>query len=101
MGSNKRYADAIDRRMSERADEVIMRDQRPEGLKSAELELDKYALTIPPTPVPVVVWVRYGGVPLRLQAEAVKWTEKVVACQWETPSGLHKAWLWASAVDRR
>ena len=38
---------------------------------------------------------------MRTDGEAVKWTEKVVAVQWETPHGQHKAWLWASAVDRR
>jgi hypothetical protein len=101
LGTNKRYAEAIDRRMSDRASEVVMRDAKPEGLKTSELELDKYTLSIPPHPVPVEAWVRYGGVPLRIKGEAVKWTEKVVAVQWDTPFGQHKAWLWRSAVDRR
>jgi len=101
VGSNKRYADRLDRQYARRTDEIIMRDHKPEGLKTAELELDKYAVTIPPAPLAVTVWVRYGTIPLRVEAEAVKWTEKVVACQWETPNGQHKAWLWASAVKVR
>ena len=101
MGTNKRYADAIDARMDQRAQEVVMRDQRPANLKSVELELDRYALTIPPHPVPVLAWVRYGEVPLRVEAEAVRWTDRVVAIVWKVPGGEHKAWVWASAVERR
>lgn len=86
--------------MGERADEIVMRDAKPESLKTAELELDKYALVTPPQPIAVDAWVRYGGIPLRIKGEAVKWTEKVVAVRWETPFGQHKAWVWASAVDR-
>ena len=101
MGSNKRYADRLDRQYAQRTDEIIMRDSKPDTLKTAELELDKYAMTIPPSPIPVMAWVRYGNIPLRVEGEAVRWTEKVVAVQWDTPGGQHKAWLWASAVDRR
>jgi len=102
VGTNRRYADRIDAAMAQRVDEVVMRDGRPANLKTVELELDKYALTIPPRPMPVLAWVRYGEVPLRVEAEAVRWTEKVVAIIWKTPDGgEHRAWVWASAVDRR
>lgn len=100
-GTNKRYAEAIDARMNQRVEDVVMRDHRPANLKSVELELEKYALTIPPQPVPVLAWVRYGEVPIRVEAEAVRWTEKVVAIVWQIPGGEHRAWVWASAVDRR
>lgn len=102
MGTNKRYADAIDARMDERAIEVIMRDRSPSNLKSVELELERYALTIPPRPVPVRAWVHYGDIPLRVDAEAWRWTERVVAIVWKVPGGgEHRAWVWASAVERR
>lgn len=65
MGTNKRYADAIDARMDERAIEVIMRDRSPSNLKSVELELERYALTIPPRPVPVRAWVWASAVERR------------------------------------
>ncbi len=101
MGTNKRYAEAIDARMDQRAIEAIVRDRSPSNLKSVELELERYALTIPPQPVPVRAWVRYGDVPLRVEAEAWRWTERVVAIVWTVPGGKeHRAWVWASAVER-
>ena len=101
MGTNKRYADAIDARMDDRALQAIVRDRSPSNLKSVELELERYALTIPPAPVPVRAWVRYGDVPLRVDAEAWRWTERVVAIVWKVPGGAeHRAWVWASAVER-
>ena len=101
MGTNKRYADAIDARMDQRALEAITRDRSPSNLKSVELELERYALTIPPHPVPVRAWVRYGDVPLRVEAHAWRWTERVVAIVWTVPGGAeHRAWVWASAVER-
>lgn len=100
MGTNKRYADQIDQAQSRRVDEMIMRDRQPANLKTIELQLDEYALTIPPRPVPVRAWVRYGEVPLLVDAVAVQWTDRVVAVRWETPHGEHKAWVWSSAVER-
>ncbi len=100
MGTNKRYADRLDRQYEKRTDEIIMRDYQPQNLKTRELQLEVYALTIPPKPVPVRAWVRYGEIPVLVDACAVKWTERVVAIQWETPNGTHKAWVWASAVDK-
>ena len=101
MGTNKRYADRLDQEYAQRANEIVMRDSKPQNLKTRELQLDKYALTIPPAPVPVVAWVRYGDVPLRVDALAVKWTERAIAIRWDTPQGEHSAWVWASAVERR
>ena len=101
MGTNRRYADRIDAAMTQRVDDLVMRDTRPANLKTVELELDKYSVTIPPRPVPVLAWVRYGEVPMRVEAEAVRWTERVVAIVWKVPGGEHRAWVWASAVDRR
>lgn len=100
MGTNKRYADKLDNAYSRRADEIIMRDKQPANLKTRELQLDQYALTIPPQPVPVRAWVRYGEIPVQVEALAVQWTESAVAVHWDTPDGVHKAWVWASAVER-
>ena len=99
MGTNKRYADAIDHARGLKIDESIMRDAKPVNLKTRELELDKYAIVIPPKPVIVRAWVRYGENALQVDAEAVRWTERVVALQWEAPGGTHKAWVWSSAVS--
>ncbi|MBH0053186.1 hypothetical protein I6E74_03270 [Salinibacterium sp. SWN139] len=99
MGTSKRYAEQVDRRMSEQVVETIMQDE-PSTLTDDELELDKLPLTRTPVAVPAVAWVRYGGVALRLPVEVVAWTERAVAIRWKTDTGgVHKAWVWASAVS--
>jgi len=78
-----------------------MRDGEPTSLSSQELELAVYPLTRSPVPVPVRAWVRYGVVPLKVDADAIAWTSKAVAVVWAAPAGQHRAWVWASAVERR
>lgn len=36
---------------------------------------------------PVEAWVRYGGVPVVIDAEAVAWTEHAVAIRWPSLEG--------------
>jgi hypothetical protein len=98
LGTSKRYADHYDRRMSERVLERAM-TETPETLVDEELGLDVQPLTRPPKPTPVVVWVRYGGSPVKVEGRAVAWTPKAVAVEWKTPAGaVHRAWVWSSAV---
>jgi len=102
LGTNKRYATSTDRQMSDRAGQVIMRDSEPVSLTDTELDLDRYDVTRTRNPRPVSAWVRYGAVPLRVEARAVAWTERAVAIEWTTPAGeSHHAWVWASSVDNR
>lgn len=101
IGTNKRYVDQIDRRISANIDETVMRGE-PFSLTDDELELDTQPLTRSPVAVPAVAWVRYGPVALKLPVEVVAWTERAVAVRWKTPSGAaQRAWLWASAVTER
>lgn len=98
IGTNKRYAEQIDRRISANIDETVMRGE-PFTLTDDELELDSQPLTKPPVAVPAVAWVRYGPVAMRLSVEVVAWTERAVAIRWKTPSGAtQRAWVWASSV---
>ena len=101
MSSSKRYAAQIDERMADRADQTVMRDGTPESLTSRELELKTEPLTRTPEPLPVYAWVRYGAIGIRVKGRAVAWTAKAVAVEWDAPAGPHRAWVWASAVDRR
>jgi len=78
-----------------------MTDYRPDNLKSYETDLENNAVTIPPKPVPVRAFVRYAGTSFELDAEAVKWTSRAVALQWDTPNGQHQTWVWAGAVSDR
>lgn len=48
MGTNKRYADGIDRRMDARINESIMRGAQPASLSNAQLEFELEPLTQTP-----------------------------------------------------
>lgn len=100
MGTSKRYADSIDRRMGVQADLSIMRTGEPESLTAKELELKTEPVTRTPQPMPVTAWVRYGKIGIRVNGRAVAWTSKAVAVEWDGPDGPHRAWVWASAVER-
>ena len=101
MGTSKRYAEAVDRRMDARVVEKIMRSGEPLSLTDVELQLDIYPLTRDPQPGAVKAWVRYPAAPVQVDALAVAWTPRAVAIKWPGPDGVeHRAWVWASAVER-
>jgi hypothetical protein len=101
LGTNKRNAGSIDRRMRVRVNESIMRGAQPESLSNAELELNLEPLTRTPIPRPVRAWVRYGNIPIQVDAVVTAWTTRAVAIKWESPDGEHKAWVWSNAVVER
>jgi hypothetical protein len=98
MGTSKRYADSVDRRMSSRVNESVMRGAEPESLTNAELDLQHEPQTRTPIPRPVTAWVRYGKIPVQVDAVVTAWTTKAVAIKWDSPDGEQKAWVWANAV---
>jgi hypothetical protein len=98
MGTSKRYVDHFDH-LTERR--VKMRGE-PQTLSAAELDSDREPVTRTPVALPVWAWVRYPEGSIRVDAEAVAWTSRAVAVRWPTPDGqTHRAWVWASAVERR
>jgi hypothetical protein len=100
VGTSKRYADSIDAKMGAQADLSVMRSGEPESLTARELELKTEPVTRTPRPMNVTAWVRYGKVGIHVRGRAVAWTAKAVAVEWDAPQGTHRAWVWASAVDR-
>ncbi|MBX3196278.1 MAG: hypothetical protein KF727_14420 [Microbacteriaceae bacterium] len=80
----------------------VMADREPESLKPQELDLEHQPLTKPPRPLPVLVWVRYAAVPVRVAGIAVAWTDRATAVKWMTPHGdEHRAWVWSPAAADR
>lgn len=99
MGTNKRYAAQIDQRMDARILERIARDGDLQTLTSTELRLDRVPLTIDPRPRRVLAWVRFGVVPVIVEAEACRWTADAVGIRFEISGKRYKTWVWASAVN--
>ena len=105
MGSNKRYprdphpappvqADTLKQVEPDYGDEFTA---RPFSLTAEEL--GRLPVTMAPEPVPVLAWVRLPALPTHVQARALAWTQRAVYVEWEH-RGLHRAWVWASAVER-
>lgn len=93
MGTNKRYAEAIDRRAAMRRNPYTLHDE--------QIRLDRDALTRPPVAVPVKAWVLYPDGWLEIQGVATAWTERAIAIKWQTVEGEeHRAWVWSNAVER-
>lgn len=100
MGTNRRYADAVDRRVNERVLEVTARDAPLQSLTPMELRLDEVPLTIDPRPRRKVrAWVRFGNVPVRVDAVAVRWTPDAVGIVFTVADKEHRCWVWTGAVD--
>jgi hypothetical protein len=87
--------------MGARVNQSIMRGTEPESLSSVELGLESEPLTRTPIPRPVKAWVRYGKIPIQVDAVVTAWTTRAVAIKWESPDGEHKAWVWSNAVVER
>lgn len=99
MGTNRRYADAVDRQMDERILQRTAESGPLQTLSAEELELDRLTVTIDPIPKPVKVWVRFGGIPVRVDAEACRWTSKAVGVRFRVGEREHRCWVWMGALD--
>jgi len=99
MGTSKRYAAAVDRRMDERILERVAAEAGPlQSLTSDELHLDSEPVTIDPRPKPARAWVRFGATPALVDAEVCRWTADACAIRFRVGEVEMKAWVWASAV---
>jgi hypothetical protein len=100
MGSNRRYADRIDRLMERRISEMAIRPT-PVSLTPEELDLEHDPVRQADNTVPVRAWVRFPETVIRAEGRAVAWTSRAVLIRWDGADGSEReAWVWASAVDR-
>lgn len=97
MGTNRRYGEGG---IANRIDQAATRGVDPDSLAPEHLDRENEPVTTPPRARPVLAWVRYGNIHMRVEAEAVAWTARAVAIRWRSPEGpVHRAWVWASAVS--
>jgi hypothetical protein len=103
MGGRTRYQPFYDAaREAKHRDAVLRRGDPPQTLSDAEIERGEVAVTRSPEPIPVAVWVRYAGTPVRVDAFTSTWTPRAAEVLWRTPTGdTHRAWVWRSAVRPR
>lgn len=56
-------------------------------------------VTTASAPISVLAWVRYPQVSTHVTGHALAWTNRAVYIEWEN-RGVHRIWVWASAVTR-
>ncbi|WP_424447537.1 hypothetical protein [Microbacterium arborescens] len=99
MGTNKRYADAIDRRADERTQHVLMR------IPPCTIPMQAYGprpLEWPSSRPAVWAWVSWPHKPAeRVAAIAHGWNDRVVVVHWMSPAGELNTVVWRYAVTRR
>lgn len=78
VGTNKRYADSVDRDQLARVHAMVRRDTQPCLLESVELELARLPLTCTPVPELISVWLHCGNAAIRVEAEMVAWTPRAL-----------------------
>jgi hypothetical protein len=94
VGKNRRYESDL----TENAINAFL--TRPRPISLSEEELGHLEPVEPDTPPPVVAWVRYPEAPIRVQGEAVAFTDRAVLVRWLNRDGsTHQAWVWRSAVS--
>lgn len=101
MGTNKRYADDVDRRMRER---LQRRDPQPfpSGLTREAVDPDHDPIRRPDVPLPIKAWVNMvlPETPVQVEALATGWNNRAVEVTWTDEHGTAQvAWVWASAVQ--
>ncbi|MDO9398379.1 MAG: hypothetical protein Q7T71_17680 [Herbiconiux sp.] len=101
MGTNRRYADKIDRQMSQRIEEVNLRPQYeslPPSLSGIEHDRPQPSAE----PVPVTVWVGVTAGKVKIEAEAVEWNRKAARVVWKDAQGNENSvWVYLGAITRR
>lgn len=97
MGQNRRYgSDLTDAALNE-----ALTRPRPISLSPSELGHDPVTAA-EAEPVDVEAWVRFPEQPIKVQGRAVAWTRRAVWVEFTMRSGAtYRAWVWASAVERR
>jgi hypothetical protein len=103
MGSNKRYPSehppvSIEALKQVEPDNPDGGWSRPISLTSEEL--GRSTPTVTNEPIAITAWVRYPAQAMRVQGRALAWTPRAVYVEWQG-NGVHRTWVWASAVDRR
>jgi hypothetical protein len=94
MGTNKRYAAAVDRQMDTRILERIAAEAGPlQSLSKDELRLDTEPVTVPPRPKPAKAWVRFGATPALVNAKVCRWTADACAIRFRVGDTEMKAWV--------
>lgn len=102
MGTNRRYADAVDRRMDQRILEATTDHLIPTTLPQQAFGPNPFEWVKGSDQPPVWAWVSWSNAPAsRIPAVASGWNDRVVCVEWEARGGRRSVIVWRTAVTRR
>ncbi|POH62936.1 hypothetical protein C3B61_14730 [Cryobacterium zongtaii] len=104
MGANKRYPSGPQPAPPVQADTLKQVEPEYEEFTARPFsltaeELGRLPAIVVTEPILVLAWVRSPAMSAHVQGRALAWTQRAVYVEWEH-RGLHRAWVWASAVER-
>jgi hypothetical protein len=99
VGQNKYHAAYYAKRMDERIEEFVMREELI-MLTAAELDVENCQPADFPEPRCVYAWIRYPSKAIRIQAHAIAYTRTAVKIRFLEPliKIQREGWVWLSAV---
>ena len=100
MGTNRRYADKVDRQMDRR---IAQREMAPgyRSLTPLESGSESEPVTQAEKPIPVTAWVPVTPGVVQVEAEVTAWTKRAVRIEWQDDDGSRTTvWVYAGAVTR-
>lgn len=98
MGSNRRYADSIERRSYARMLARAAAAAPLQSLTRAEVEVDSELMTRTPRPLAARAWVRFGAEPYRVECQVHAWTRWAAEIEFLVGEKPTRAWVWRGAV---
>lgn len=98
MGTNKRYAAQIDRRMDARILERIAAEFPLQTLTPKERQVDTLPVTRDPQPKSCTAWVRFGPHPVQVEASVVVWNDVACGILFTVAEKELRCWVWSNAV---
>ncbi|WP_439593070.1 hypothetical protein [Microbacterium sp.] len=99
MGTNRRYAEQVDRRMDERILQRIADEFPLQSLTEKERQADRLPVTRDPRPKSCRAWVRFGPHPMLVDAKVAVWNDVACGIIFIVRDKEYRCWVWASAVS--
>ena len=102
-GANKQHTTPrVDVIAFVRAFTRAMAGESPASLLPHEVGPQRHVRSVPPAPVPMFAWVRYGSASVLVAGWAVEWIGPATRMRWTTAEGVeYGAWIWGGAAWER
>lgn len=99
MRPNRRYADKVDRQVSEKILQRIAESYPLQSLTADERQDAVLPVTRDPKPKRCRAWVRFGPQSLQVDGRVVVWNDVACRVLFEVAGVEYRCWVWSNAVS--